>query len=95
MASEATICIDRDALKSVQESIQLGKTITQQKLAACQSRLARFEKEKQMDTDAFIQLFGDGQLGDDADLIEWEHFARVSAILNKKLSDLETVCYEP
>jgi urease accessory protein UreE len=94
MASEATIRIDRDALKSVQESIQLGKTITQQKLAACQSRLARFEKEKQMDTDTFLRLFEDGQLGDDADLIEWEHFARVSAILNKKLSDLETVRYE-
>lgn len=93
MESDATIRIDRDALKSVQESIQLGKTITQQKLVVCQTRLARFEKEKRMDTDTFLRLFEDGQLGDDADLIEWEHFARASDLLNKKLNDLKSIRY--
>ena len=55
----------------------------QEKLEACKKRLARFEKQNGMDTDTFLRLFQAGQIGDDADLIEWEHFAYLTGILEK------------
>jgi len=62
---------------------EIDEMSAQKKLEACKKRLARFEKEKGMDTDTFLRLFQAGQLGDGADLIEWEHFAHLAAILEE------------
>jgi hypothetical protein len=63
------------------KSIKASEMSAHEKLVACKKRLARFEKQNGMDTDTFLRLFQAGQLGDDADLIEWEHFAYLAVIL--------------
>lgn len=95
MASYSTIRFEKHALPSIQESIQLGKRMLEQKLTVCKNRLTSFEKSKQMDTVTFLRLFEQGELGDHKEWIEWEHLASVASILQKKIEDLETVQYEP
>ena len=49
---------------------------------------------KDMDTEIFKKKFNAGELGDDKEWIEWEHFANVVSLLQKKIIDLETLKYE-
>lgn len=95
MASYATIRVEKHAISSIHESIQLSKRIMEQKLTACKNRLTQFETLKQMDTITFMRLFEHGELGDDAEWLEWEHFANAAKMLQKKIEDLDTVQYEP
>jgi len=44
-----------------------------------------------MDTEIFKKKFNSGELGDDKEWLEWEHFANVVSLLQKKLIDLETL----
>ena len=53
-----------------------------------------FEKAKNMDTEIFKKKFNSGELGDNKEWIEWEHFANVVSLLQKKIIDLETLKYE-
>jgi hypothetical protein len=94
MATYTKISLKKQALPIVQESIQLGKKILEQKLAVYKNRLSRFEKAKHMDSSTFLRLFEQGELGDSKEFIEWEHVASVASLLQKKLDAMETIQYE-
>jgi len=47
-----------------------------------------------MDAQIFKKKFNSGELGDDKEWIEWEHFTNVVSLLQKKIIDLETLKYE-
>ena len=94
MADFAKVTVAKDALSSLQESINIGKEVLQRKLSAYHKKIERFEKTKDMDTEIFKKKFGLGELGDDKEWIEWNHLADVVSLLQKKIHDLETLKYE-
>ena len=94
MADIAKVTVAKDALSSLQESINIGKEVLQRKLSAYQKKIVEFEKAKDMDTEIFKKKFNSGELGDDKEWIEWEHFANVVSLLQKKIIDIETLKYE-
>jgi len=94
MPDFAKVTVAKDALSSLQESINIGKEVLQRKLSAYQKKIGRFEKAKEMDTEIFKKKFGLGELGDDKEWIEWNHLANVVSLLQKKIHDLETLKYE-
>ena len=94
MTDIAKVTVAKDALSSLQESINIGKEVLQRKLSAYQKKIVEFEKAKNMDTEIFKKKFNSGELGDDKEWIEWEHFATVVSLLQKKIIDLETLRYE-
>ena len=57
MSNYANICFEKQAEPVIQETIELGKRILEQKLAVYQNRLKFFEKTKNMDTSTFLRLF--------------------------------------
>ena len=95
MPKYAKVLVDQSALLSVQESISIGKQILQRKLAAYQTKLAKFEELNNMDTITFSDLFNKGKLGDKKEWLKWDHYACAVNLLEKKLSDLEGIRYEP
>jgi hypothetical protein len=94
MPKYAKVLVDKNALLSVQESINIGKQILQRKLAAYQAKVAKFEKLNNMDTVTFNDLFNKGELGDKKEWLKWDHYANAVHLLEKKLSDLEGIRYE-
>jgi hypothetical protein len=94
MADIAKVTVSKDALSSLQESINIGKEVLQRKLSAYQNKIMELEKANGMDTEIFKKKFNSGELGDDKEWIEWEHFANVVSLLQKKIIDLETLKYE-
>jgi hypothetical protein len=94
MENYTTIQLEQNALSSVQESISHFKNILEKKLSLCKTRLTSFEKLKQMDTLTFLQLFEQGELGDNKEWLEWEHFAVTAKSLQKKIEALESIRYE-
>ena len=94
MATYTKISFEKQALPIVQESIQLGKKIIEQKLAVYKKRLLNYEKTKHLDTATFLRLFEKGELGDSKELIEWEHVASVASLLRKKLDALKSIQYD-
>ncbi len=94
MTDIAKVTVAKDALSSLQESINIGKEVLQRKLSAYQKKIVEFEKAKDMDNETFKKKFNSGELGDDKEWIEWEHFANVVSLLQKKIIDLETLKYE-
>ena len=51
MADIAKVTVAKDALSSLQESINIGKEVLQRKLSAYQKKIVELEKAKEMDTD--------------------------------------------
>ena len=94
MSEIAKVTVAKDALSSLQESINIGKEVLQRKLSAYQKKILEFEKAKDMDNETFKKKFNSGELGDDKEWIEWEYFANVVSLLQKKIIDLETLKYE-
>ena len=94
MTDLAKVTVAKDALSSLQESISIGKEVLQRKLSVYQKKIAELEKAKDMDAQIFKKKFNSGELGDDKEWIEWEHFANVVSLLQKKIIDLETLKYE-
>jgi hypothetical protein len=94
MNNYTTIMIERSALQSVQESINIGKHVLKRKLAVYADKLKHFEETMHMDTRTFMTLFEQGELGDQKEWLEWDHVASVVKALQKKLRDLETLQYE-
>ena len=94
MSNYATIMMEKHALPSVQESLSIGKQVWERKLTTYTRRLRRFETANNMDTQTFSDLFEKGELGDQKEWLEWDHFASVVRVLQKKLRDLETIRYE-
>ncbi len=94
MSKYAKVIVDKEALMSLQESINIGKQVLQRKLAAYRIKITMFEKVNNMDTDTFMNLFNQGKLGDKKEWLKWNHYADVIALLEKKLSDLEGIRYE-
>jgi hypothetical protein len=94
MTDLAKVTVAKDALSSLQESISIGKEVLQRKLSVYQKKIAELEKAKDMDTEIFKKKFNSGELGDDKEWIEWEHFTNVVSLLQKKIIDLETLKYE-
>ncbi len=92
MADFAKVMIEKNALPSLKEGIEIGREVLEKKLQAY--RIKKFEEKKGMDTELFIKLFERGELGDDKEWIEWEHLASVTSILQKKITDLEGLRYE-
>ncbi len=94
MTDVAKVTVPKEALSSLQEGINIGKEVLQRKLSAYQKKIVKFEKAKGMDTEIFKKKFSSGELGDNKEWIEWEHFANVVSLLQKKIIDLETLRYE-
>ena len=94
MTDIAKVMVAKDALSSLQESINIGKEVLQRKLSAYQKKILEFEKAKDMDNETFKKKFNSGELGDDKEWIEWEHLVKVVSLLQKKIIDLETLKYE-
>ena len=94
MTDLAKVTVAKDALSSLQESVNIGKEVLQRKLSAYQKKIEKFEKTKKMDTKMFKEKFGLGELGDDKEWIEWNYLADVVSLLQKKIHDLETLKYE-
>jgi hypothetical protein len=94
MADYARVMIDKNALSSLQESISIGKQVLERKLVAYENKIKRFEEAKGMDAQTFNRLFGNGELGDNKEWIEWDHVASVISLLKKKIRDLENLKYE-
>jgi len=95
MQKYAKVLVDKNALLSMQESISIGKQILERKLAAYRTKVAKFEKLNNMDTVTFGALFNKGELGDNKEWLKWDHYANAVNFLEKKLSDLEGIRYEP
>ena len=95
MRKYAKVIVDENALLSVQESIGIGKQILQRKLSAYRIKVAKFEKLYSMDTASFSNLFNKGELGDKKEWLKWDHYANAVNLLEKKISDLEGIKYEP
>lgn len=91
MAEFASMTIEKDALSSVRESLQIGKHVLEKKLEAHQKKLARFEQRGKMSTETFLRLFHQGDLDDRKEWIQWEHVATVAALLTRKLRDFDVV----
>ncbi len=94
MADFAKVMIEKNALPSLKEGIEIGREVLEKKLQAYKNRIKKFEEKKGMNTELFIKLFERGELGDDKEWIEWEHLASVTGILQKKITDLEGLRYE-
>ena len=94
MTEYASVLIEKDALPSFQESIEIGKEVLERKLSAYENKIAKFESSEKMDTDTFNRLFNEGKLGDNKKWFKWDHLASVVKLLNKKLHDLEKIRYE-
>ncbi len=94
MAEYAKILIEKEALPSVRESLQVGRRMLTSKLEAYTKKIQAFEREQGMDTDTFLSLFDKGELGDRKEWFKWEHAAHVVKLLTKKLHDLDTLKYE-
>ena len=94
MPKYAKVLIDQSALLSVQESIGIGRQVLQRKLAAYRAKVAKLEELNNMDTVTFSGLFNKGELGDKKEWLKWEHYASAVNLLEKKISDLESIRYE-
>ena len=94
MSKYAKVLVDKNALVSLQESINIGKEVLQRKLTAYQTKVAKFEKMNNMDTATFSTLFNKGELGDKKEWLKWDHYANVVNLLEKKIADLEGIRYE-
>ena len=94
MPKYAKVLVDKNALLSVQESISIGKQILERKLAAYRTKIAKFEELNNMDSTTFSDLFNKGELGDKKEWLKWDHYTSAVHLLEKKLSDLESIRYE-
>ncbi|MBU4208605.1 MAG: hypothetical protein KKD12_02845 [Proteobacteria bacterium] len=94
MKDYAKVVIEKKGLSSLQESINIGKQVMEQKLAAYKKKIEKFEQARGMDTKTFTMLFNKGELGDNKEWIEWDHVANVANLLNRKIHDLENLKYE-
>jgi hypothetical protein len=88
------VLIDKEALLTVQESIQIGRQILQRKQLAYQTKISKFETTHNMDTVTFSKLFNQGKLGDQKEWLKWDHYVSVINILEQKISILENLKYE-
>jgi len=57
MTEIAKVTVAKDALSSLQESINIGKEVLQRKLSAYQKKILEFEKAKDMDNETFKKKF--------------------------------------
>jgi hypothetical protein len=94
MSKYSKVLINQNALSTLQESINIGKQILQRKQVAYQAKIVQFEKNHEMDTVTFSQLFNQGQLDDKKEWFKWDHYANVINLLEQKISDLESIKYE-
>jgi len=94
MSKYSKVLINQNALSTLQESINIGKQILQRKQVAYQAKIVQFEKNHDMDTVTFSQLFNQGKLDDKKEWFKWDHYANVINLLEQKISDLESIKYE-
>lgn len=58
-------------------------------LREVQARIDRFEKQFNMATESFLKKFNAGEIGDEADFIEWFAYSDMGAELRKKIDILD------
>ena len=80
-----------DALLASMLDKVLGAVADQyrQKLSGYRNRLQELERQHGMSTDAFLQRFEVGDLGDAAEWFDWEAIAALKAEAERKLGELE------
>ena len=71
MTEIAKVTVAKDALSSLQESINIGKEVLQRKLSAYQKKILEFEKAKDMDNETFKKKSTSGELGVDKNWLGW------------------------
>lgn len=84
MTDYARVMIEKGAVSSLQESIDIGRQVMKRKLAVYQKKTEKFEQAEGMNTAAFIELFNRGELGDDKVWMAWDHTVDVVNLLKKK-----------
>ena len=63
--------IKDEALRILKSGIALKEKLLTTKAESYLKRLKRFEKRHKMKSEAFIKVFEDGKLGDDAEWFDW------------------------
>ena len=83
--------VPNDALLASMLDKVLGAVADQyrQKLSGYCDKLAALERHHGMSTDAFLQRFEAGDLGDAAEWFDWEAIAALKAEAERKLGELE------
>jgi hypothetical protein len=94
MFQYAKVLVNKNAISSAQESINIGKDLLQRKLTAHKHKVMQFEQNNHMDTETFVNLFNQGKLEDSADYVRWDYYAQAACVLEKKISDIEGIRYE-
>lgn len=94
MTETAKILIEKSAIPTLKESVNIGKNMLRGKLEAYQKKNRKFEELRGMDADTFSRKFNNGDLGDDKEWIEWDHVISVINVLETKIRDIENITYE-
>lgn len=83
--------VPNDALLASMLDKVLGAVADQyrQKLPGYRDKLQEFERRHSMSTDAFLQRFEAGDLGDADEWFDWEAIASLKAEAERKLGELE------
>ncbi len=69
--------------------VQIEASELQRNLHELSSRIAAFEKKYNLSTEMFLKKFDSGELGDDADFIEWFAYSDMKSELTGKLQILQ------
>ncbi len=94
MTETAKILVPKDALPTLKESINIGRSVLHGKLETYQRKNTRFEELKGMDAATFKRLFNNGDLDDNREWLEWDHVISVITVLKSKLGELDEITYE-
>jgi hypothetical protein len=74
---------------SVEKILDLERTQAQRELAELQFRLEAYEHQYKMTSQEFIKRFERGELGDNAEFVEWSVFYDMWKTVHERLKVLE------
>ena len=74
---------------SIQKLITLERARLQRELEELQEHLHAFEEEYHLSSEEFHHQFQKGELGDDADMFEWDAFYQMMLTVKEQLETLQ------
>ena len=74
---------------SIQKLISLERARLQRELEELQKHLHAFEAEYNLSSEEFHRRFQRGELGDDADMFEWDAFYQMMVTVREQLKTLQ------
>jgi len=82
---------EKEAVSLLRSGLAMKKAVLELSLKRYQQRLQSFEQQHSMDSDKFVERFGSGELGDDADWFEWEYIIDACRQARQNLQVLEKI----